>query len=690
MKKMLILVAVLLLMVMTLTGCPAQDEPPVGTTPIPTNPPTQPHSHNYGPWNVTKAATCTESGSRSATCVCGDTVTEEIPATGHSYSEWTVTKEATCTEVGLRSSACACGETVTEEIPATGHNYGEWTVSKEATCTEAGVRSSTCACGEAMTEEIPATGHAFGEWSVSKEATCAEAGSRQRECACGEKETQSIDKLAHTEVADPAVAPTCTQSGLTEGKHCSVCGAVIVKQEKVAAKGHAFGDWSVTKEATCTENGTKTRTCSCGATEDEKIPATGHNYVDGTCACGSVLYAAELKVLEHVDLDTVYWSNGKIICGKSGSNYYVYNTNGKLVSGPYNGGIYCPNPDGYVIAYNYEKKVLETKYDEDLEEEYDVTLYTYHSYVIDSKGSIIMETVLEKKDQLWEIYYEGEEIVACNDGRIVTRSYHTYFMGRDRTDADLHFYDMSGNKIADVLDVHEFGNLINGKMITTNYGSVTVLDKNGKVVAIRDDLEFYGSATGIATGHHTAFFANDYVLIDLYYEAVLISEDLKTAYYLDCDYLCTKTNNGTLVFSKVNQNGKVSDAYYLIDVSKCATDAEGRVIPTLDAAVTKTPFKECTFSNYFGKVNDYALVLTEDDKVGYLSMDGKLVHTYDDASYFGGGYAIVLDGGEVYAINENFERVSNGLTGYDEIETCGAGVYVLHKGDQQYVAVLKP
>ena len=52
---------------------------------------------------------------------------------------------------------------------------------------------------------------------------------------------------------------------------------------------HAFGEWTVTKEATCTEPGEQTRSCECGHTETQVIPATGHDYVNGVCAnCGAV------------------------------------------------------------------------------------------------------------------------------------------------------------------------------------------------------------------------------------------------------------------------------------------------------------------------------------------------------------------------------------------------------------------
>lgn len=83
----------------------------------------------------------------------------------------------------------------------------------------------------------------------------------------------------HTEEVIPAKAPTCTETGLTEGKKCATCGEVLVKQETVAAKGHKEVDVAG-KEATCTEKGlTAGKKCSvCGTVTvaQKEIPAKGH------------------------------------------------------------------------------------------------------------------------------------------------------------------------------------------------------------------------------------------------------------------------------------------------------------------------------------------------------------------------------------------------------------------------------
>ena len=92
----------------------------------------------------------------------------------------------------------------------------------------------------------------------------------------------------HTEVADEAVAPTCTKNGLTEGSHCAVCGEVIVAQRTVPALGHELS-YHAGQAATCTQAGWNAyETCgNCGYTTYAEIPALDHNYVDGVCTrCG--------------------------------------------------------------------------------------------------------------------------------------------------------------------------------------------------------------------------------------------------------------------------------------------------------------------------------------------------------------------------------------------------------------------
>ena len=79
--------------------------------------------------------------------------------------------------------------------------------------------------------------------------------------------------LGHTPEKIPAVAATCTETGLTEGSRCSVCGTILTAQQATPALGHSWGGWIVVQEASVAESGIMRRTCDrCGETEETPIP----------------------------------------------------------------------------------------------------------------------------------------------------------------------------------------------------------------------------------------------------------------------------------------------------------------------------------------------------------------------------------------------------------------------------------
>lgn len=263
--------------------------------------------------------------------------------------EITPAKAATHTEDGVTAvMGCpVCGNTTGgETISAEGHDYVATVVP--ATCVAQGYTEYECSiCHDkyiddaSYTEKNP-NNHAGNTVDAGNavEANCVTEGFTGDQicdaCLAVVVPGENTGKDASKHVAivdDPAVDPTCEDTGLTAGSHCEGCGETVVAQEEVKALGHAWDAGVVTKEATRAEAGEITYTCANDETHTytEEIPALGVLITVETNEFGTATINGEAATGEAQKV--AYGSTYTLVAAPADNAEFIgWSVNGKLVS----------------------------------------------------------------------------------------------------------------------------------------------------------------------------------------------------------------------------------------------------------------------------------------------------------------------------------------------------------------------
>ena len=233
------------------------------------------HLHQSGAVITDTPATCKVPGVGHTECIkCHQKLTDEtINALGHVDED----HDGLCDR---------CGESTHE------HVYGAWQTYSEQSCVNPKVEIRYRACGAVETRDIGEPlghidgnhdeicdrcgeslhTHVYGEWQTKDEASCVNPKTEIRLCKCGAKEVRTVgEALGHVDK---------NKDGL-----CDRCGEDMNKVPETPEHVHAYGEWITVDSATCTEKGSKKRSCECGAEQTGDIAALGHIDANGDGIC---------------------------------------------------------------------------------------------------------------------------------------------------------------------------------------------------------------------------------------------------------------------------------------------------------------------------------------------------------------------------------------------------------------------
>ena len=236
--------------------------------------PTPPHEHSFGGWKNNGTQHWKE-------CSCGEK-SEESP---HNFGEWELIYYDVNTKYDVCERRClTCGYEQIDRYREHQHYYtDDWSSGSTTHWKE-------CYYCKEVNQDTVAD-HTFDDWTITKEPTTTETGSRERTCSiCKYTQEETIPVHEHS-------YGDWQKDETQHWKECS-CG------DKTEVGNHTFDDWTITKEPTTTETGSRERTCSiCKYKQEETIPVHEHSIHDETwkyndtehwqeCSCGEKLNVA--------------------------------------------------------------------------------------------------------------------------------------------------------------------------------------------------------------------------------------------------------------------------------------------------------------------------------------------------------------------------------------------------------------
>jgi hypothetical protein len=224
--------------------------------------------------------TCTQKGVFKNVCTrcSASVVKKELPLAPHKFSEWKQVKAPTCGTAGQNQRICSCGKIETQFVAKLGHDL-EHHPAQAASCGQKGWEAyDTCKrCNYSTFKDYIVIGHVMGKPYYIVEPTCTTDGIRAQMCLNCHQVVESVIIARGHFYQEKETPPSCTEDGLI-AQRCMLCGD-LKDEEVIPALGHNFGDWTVTKEATCFELGESSRSCErCQAIETKEIEKTEHTY----------------------------------------------------------------------------------------------------------------------------------------------------------------------------------------------------------------------------------------------------------------------------------------------------------------------------------------------------------------------------------------------------------------------------